>query len=141
MKMILTLILMLATVAGYTAEEKPKSKEVSVDQLKTWIDENFKMIIVDSSSKEQFKGKMIPNSKQLPFDASEATIQEALPAKDAWIIVYCDTADCPTSEQLTKKLEAMGYTHVCVIKNGLQDWIKKGFPTVNKKPQEPVKNP
>jgi rhodanese-related sulfurtransferase len=68
----------------------------------------------------------------LPYNASEKDVQAAIPSKDSLVIVYCSSLACPASKSLADRLVAEGYTNVYKYPEGLQEWMRKGFP-VHKK--------
>lgn len=108
-----------------------QSYHINTEQLRTWYNQNVKMIIIDARSQRAYSGKVLPGSKWISHDSSDAVIQEALPSKNALIIVYCGTPSCPASSKLVEKLKSLGYTNVYEYQNGLQDWLQKGLPTEN----------
>ena len=105
-------------------------KDITVDDLKSWIDEGKKITIVDARGKQYFDGNLLPNAKSILPEATDADIQAALPEKDAVIIVYCSNLQCPAGATLADRLVKMGYTNVYKMPSGISEWMKKGFPTV-----------
>jgi rhodanese-related sulfurtransferase len=105
-------------------------KELSADQLKAWYDEGKKIVVVDARGKKYFDGNLLPNSKSILPEATDAEIQATLPEKDAVIVVYCSNLQCPAGGMLADRLVKMGYTHVYKLPTGIADWMQKGFPTV-----------
>lgn len=104
-------------------------QEIHTDELKAWYDQNKPMVVVDSRSEKFFDGTLLPKAKWLPVDATQAQIQAALPSKNIPVVVYCAGPKCPLSGTLYDRLKSMGYTSVYEYRDGIRDWMKKGFPT------------
>lgn len=103
-------------------------KEVSIDQLKAWYDQKKPMVVLDARSKQYFDGNLLPQAKWLPSDTEEKDITAAIPAKDSLVVVYCAGVGCPASGWLYDKLVGMGYTNVYEFEDGINGWVKNGFP-------------
>jgi rhodanese-related sulfurtransferase len=106
--------------------------EIHTKELKNWYDQNKKMTIVDARSKEYYDGTLISNAIWLPYDASENDLNQALPSKNALLVVYCWSPTCPASKYLVDRLVDKGYTNVYKYPEGLQEWIREGLPTSKK---------
>jgi rhodanese-related sulfurtransferase len=86
--------------------------------------EQFWNVLTD----QYFSGEFIPGSRRVPLDTvgrAAATL-----AKDAAIVVYCTSYDCPQSHLAAQKLEALGFTNVHVYAGGLVEWEQSGLPLV-----------
>lgn len=114
-------------------EEAPHYHEVTTAELKSWIDGKKKLIILDARTKEYDDGNRIPGALFFPYNASNDEIKAKLPAKDADIVIYCTSTACPASKYLADKLVSMGYTHIYKYPEGIQAWMKAGYPVDKKK--------
>lgn len=103
--------------------------QIHADQLKSWYDQKKTMIVLDARSKPYFNGTLLPNAQWLPAESTEKEIQAAIPSKNSQLVVYCAGVNCPASGWLYDKLTSMGYINVYEYHEGLEDWIKKGYPT------------
>lgn len=63
-------------------------------------------------------------------ESSKEEIKSAIPSKDSLIVVYCAGVKCPASGWLYDKLTSLGYTNLYEYHEGLEDWIRKGYPTI-----------
>lgn len=129
---LLTSMLVVAPLAAIKAAPQTEHSEhtaISATQLKAWYDENKPMSVIDARSAKYFEGTLLPNARWLPVESTEKEILAALPSKKSLIVVYCWSSTCPASGWLYDKLMAMGYNNVYEYHEGIQDWIKQGFPT------------
>jgi rhodanese-related sulfurtransferase len=128
----LAVLLVAAPLAAATPQthktEESMHKQIHADQFKSWYDQKKTMIVLDARSKPYFDGTLLPNAKWLPAESSEKEIQAAIPSKNSLVVVYCLGVECPASGWLYDKLTSMGYKNVYEYHEGLEDWIKRGFP-------------
>ena len=94
--------------------------------LKSMLDAQAKVVLVDARSAKWDDGKRIPGAISLTSDASEADIATALPNKDAAIVTYCSSEKCPASATLAERLTALGYGNVVKYPQGIEAWINAG---------------
>ena len=132
--LVLTGTMCVADAQFMKSNEAYSSAEVRTDELKTWVDENKEMILVDARSEQYFDGSLLPSAVWLPYDAPEQVLEQALPSKDSLIVVYCKSDACPASQYMVDRLMDKGYTSVYKYKDGLQDWKEQGLPM--NQPQE-----
>jgi len=110
-----------------------KIKEIDAKELKSWIDSGKDFKLVDARPKKYEEGSLIVGAKFLPYNADEEAITEALPSKDAVVVAYCASSECPASTYLAKHLIKMGYKNVYKYTDGIDDWTEKGYPTTEVK--------
>ncbi len=85
-------------------------------------------IFVDSRSAEAFKEGHIPGSISVPYKAiEEGEIPETvdLLPKDQDLVIYCDGADCHSSQVVYDKLEELGFDKekMKIFSGGWVDWV------------------
>ena len=93
--------------------------KISAEQLKEMLDAGDALTVLDVRSAEEYAQGHIPGAILLPNEQIGAEPPEALPQKDAKIIVYCRSGR--RSAEAAKKLRAMGYTDVRDL-GGLSAW-------------------
>lgn len=125
----------LTTTAPLTAtSEAPVAvahkdrKYVTTQELKSWYDQKKSMVVLDARSKTYFDGRLLPNAIWLPADSSEKKISATIPNKDSVVVVYCSGVRCPASGRLYGRLQSMGYHDIYEFHEGLDGWIRKGYP-------------
>lgn len=87
------------------------------------------MTILDARSGQQFDHMGIPGAKWVPWEATDAAIQSAVPNKNRLVVIYCGNASCGASEVLQDKMASLGYTNLNVYPDGIDAWKAKGYPT------------
>jgi rhodanese-related sulfurtransferase/YHS domain-containing protein len=71
---------------------------------------------------------VIPGATHLPSAAEQAKIEQTVPDKDALIVTYCASLQCPASNKLAGKLRDLGYTNVIEYPYGIKGWTEAGLP-------------
>lgn len=103
---------------------------VNTEVLKSWYEQNIPMTILEARTKCYFDYRLLPNALWLPHNSPEKVILSAIPDKDALVVVYCWSKDCPASNLLAERLTAMGYTQVIEYQEGFKEWEAMGYPII-----------
>jgi rhodanese-related sulfurtransferase len=97
--------------------------EVSVEYVKTQIDNNADMVLVDSRPyKPKYVKGHIPTAISLPdsqFDKLKGNLPED---KSKLLVFYCGGYKCKLSHKSANKTIDLGYTNVKVFSGGYPDW-------------------
>ncbi len=117
---------------------------VSTEELKKWMDEGKKMVIVDTMPfEDSFKKEHVPGAVNFLFpipdmdkwDAketggkSEADYAKLLgPDKNIPIVVYCGFVKCTRSHNGAVWAKKLGYTNVVRYPGGIFAWKGAGYP-------------
>ncbi len=111
-------------------------KIITETELKAWMDQKKKIVILDNRPADEFEKERIPgavrlNSDDLLDDASLA--QKAGLKPDDVIVNYCNGVKCWRSPAVSVLLISLGYKNIHWLRGGLPDWIKKGYDTAEGK--------
>ena len=109
---------------------KAQIVEVSAAQVKADLDAGKKFILLDVRSKEEFDAGHLPNAINISRGLLEFKIGQAIPDKNANIILYCRTG--ARSALATLVLNEMGYTNAKNIAGAFKAWGTAGFPVYNR---------
>ena len=86
-----------------------------------------KVVVVDVRTREEYDGGHIENAVLVPNESIESEMPEALPDKEATLLVYCRSGR--RSKQAAEKLLKLGYQNVYDF-GGVIDWpyelVKEG---------------
>jgi rhodanese-related sulfurtransferase len=87
-------------------------------------------VIVDVLAQDSYAKKHVPGAINVPVESSdfEQRIQQAVPDKDARIIVYCAGLSCQASTDAARRMTELGYRDVADFKAGLEGWRQAGEP-------------
>ncbi len=88
---------------------------------------NRKFIVINALKNDAFADCHIPKSINIPLDQLKQASEQF--DKDAEIIVYCASNECPVSQRAWHLLTNMGFTNVRAYEGGIREWKQKGFPT------------
>lgn len=103
---------------------------IHTDQLKNWYDTGEEMVVLDVRNTKYFSGIMLPDALWVAYNAPDEHIEAVIPTKDSLVVLYCWGPNCPMSDRMAERLLAEGYTNLYKYLDGLQDWIKQGYPTI-----------
>ena len=110
---------------------------VSVEWVKSQLDKDADMILIDSRPKRKKYDKgHLPGAISIP-DSQFAKMTDQLPQDKAKMLVfYCGGFHCPLSHKSAKKAIELGYTNVNVFAAGYPAWKKAygGTETASAKP-------
>ncbi len=110
-------------------EMENKYGHIDAKGLKDLIDTKRSMVTLDARTQEWDDGRRIPGAKSLPFDSDPGTFAQVAPDKDALIIIYCFSHQCPAGNKLAEKMVLKGYAHVLEYAGGIKEWSDEiGYP-------------
>jgi len=122
-------LVLLATLSGCVAEEKPPEKaqyaDITVQQAKEMIDRG-EVFILDVRTQEEYDAGHIKGSTLIPVQELDKRLNEI--PKDRKILVYCRTGH--RSTQASEILVNNGFKEVYNMKGGIEEWIKAGYGVV-----------
>ena len=102
--------------------------QMSRDDLKTRLDADEPVTIVEALPEEYYRQAHLPGALLLPHDQVDELAPSLLPDKAATIVVYCASLPCPNSAIAAERLAELGYTAVFEYAEGKQGWIDAGYP-------------
>jgi rhodanese-related sulfurtransferase len=100
---------------------------ISREDLWAKIDRRDKFTLVETLAEDHFRQGHLPGAINLPPEKVRERASQALPDRNAQIVVYCGSPNCTASEKAAQDLEAQGYTRVQRYVGGKQDWIDAGL--------------
>jgi thiosulfate/3-mercaptopyruvate sulfurtransferase len=114
-------------------------KVVSTEDLKKWIDEKKKMLIIDTMPYEDsYKKEHVPGAMQFEFPIPEVTnlddkTKEAFlkmlgPDKYLPIVIYCGFVKCTRSHNGAMWAVKLGYKNVYRYPGGIKAWKEADYP-------------
>lgn len=109
-------------------EAKKRINEISPQILKSKIDNNEKLIIIDVRETDEWETGKIPNAIHLSKGIIERDIEKIITDNQSNIVVYCSGGyRCAL---VANSLQKMGYTNVLSLDTGLQGWLEAGYSLV-----------
>lgn len=107
----------------------PYAKSISAVILKTWLDENRDILVLDVLPPEHHAARHIPGSRnhcvyEMTFldQLSQAGISQTTP-----IVVASSSHRCLGAQDAADKLLAAGYANVTICQDGLEGWMQAGY--------------
>ena len=115
------------TLEQLVAEAQAQIGHTSAETLKTAIDNNEPVVILDVRDKELYEAEHLPGAISLPRAAIELDIDELVPDQDAHIVTHCGGNTRGSLSAHT--LQIMGYKNASVLTGGFRGWTGAGLPT------------
>lgn len=109
------------------------TKTITREQIKEKLGTQEPMTIIEALPQKYFDAEHLPGALNIPHDEIKARATDALPDKDAFIVVYCASTDCRNSKIATDTLQQMGYTNAFEYVEGKQHWLEANFPVESTK--------
>ena len=115
------------------AEASPSSKgnavigSISRQEILALLRSGEPIVLVEALGPAFFADAHLPGAINLPPAAVQESVDDAIPDRDAHIVVYCSRS-CEMSLDTARRLAALGYTRVEHYAAGKEDWVEAGFP-------------
>ncbi len=93
-------------------------REISAKELKAWMDQKKKFVLVDVREPSEYQINKIPGSKLIPLGAIEERAKELNPGDE--IVLQCHFGG--RSMKAAKALYALGYKNVVNLAGGIDAW-------------------
>jgi rhodanese-related sulfurtransferase len=99
-------------------------KELDVQTLKSYLDENRKIRLLDVRSMEEMSAGMLPNAEKLPLHTLPLRINDL--SREDVCVLYCRSG--ARSAQGVGFLMAQGFDEVYNLRGGIMAWTRMGLP-------------
>ena len=119
---LMTMLLLLFVGCGQAENNHTETAYVTItaEEAKEIMDGEETYTILDVRTQEEYdQGHIGTETLLIPYDEIETQAEEALPDKEAQILVYCRTGR--RSKIAAESLASMGYTNVKEF-GGIEDW-------------------
>ena len=88
------------------------------------------LTVVEVLDPKYYRKFHLPGAINVPLgDDFDERIQQAVPDKNAAVVVYCMDTDCDASPKAAQRMEALGYRQVFDYEAGKVDWQEARLPT------------
>jgi len=101
---------------------------ISTDQLKQFIDQKEKMVLIDARTPAEYQEAHIIGAINIPEKGFEEAKQQLPAEKDALLIFYCNGVKCGKSKKVANIVQPLGYTNILVYREGIPVWEEREFP-------------
>ena len=100
--------------------------------LKGGLGQSDRPLLIDVRTAEDFTGPLghIPDACNIPLDELPARLAELEPSKLRPLTLVCRTHK--RSLTAARRLEQAGFTDVCVLRGGMEQWNREGLAVVRK---------
>jgi rhodanese-related sulfurtransferase len=107
-------------------DAKSRVREADFREIKRRIDARDKIVLVDVREDSEWARGHLPGAVHLGKGIIERDIEQAIPDKDAPLVLYCGGGF--RSALVADNLQKMGYTNVISMDGGWRGWTTAGYP-------------
>ena len=101
-------------------------REIDVHELKSKMDNKENFVFIDCREQAEWDEAHIPGATLLPLSTFQETYAEALPNKNASIVIQCRSGK--RSMNACMFLLSQGYTDLINLEGGIVAWNEAGYP-------------
>lgn len=101
---------------------------ISTDQLKRFIDQKEKMVLIDARTPEEYKEAHIVGAVNIPEKGFEQAVKQLPPDKKSLLVFYCNGTKCGKSRRVATKVGPLGYTTILIYSEGIPVWEERNLP-------------
>ncbi len=103
-------------------------QSITADQLKTRQNQGERLTLINTLSEDNFESTKIPGSINIPLekDDFEQRVKQTIGGKNQPVVVYCASAECPSSTKAAERLESAGFSEVMDFEGGAKEWQEQG---------------
>jgi rhodanese-related sulfurtransferase len=108
-------------------EAKSRIKEVSISQLKNWMDPGQKLMLIDVREDNEWQAGHAAAAAHIGRGTLEREIEKAVPDKAQRVVLYCHSG--ARSALAADTLQKLGYTNVFSLAGGYSGYQDAGLPS------------
>src|SRR5687768_12173089 len=101
-------------------------RSITPSQLKAMIHDGAELALLDVREAGEFGESHLLFATPLPYSRLELDIGALVPRKSARIVL-CDDGRSGVGARAAKRLQALGYSDVCVLEGGTRGWAAAGY--------------
>jgi rhodanese-related sulfurtransferase len=136
MKSITRTSLMIATLAGWLvsppltrADHLRKVNVVDATELKIWVDDDRKILLIDSRVVSEYRAAHIPTSINVPANTMDQNRGKFPSDLNHVLVFYCNGwPECKKSHDASATAVRWGYRRVYWFRDGLPAWQARHYP-------------
>ena len=103
--------------------------KMPVEKIEKMIDHGDEFVLIDSRPKDEYIKSHLPTSISIPACQLKKHAELLPEDKDQLLVFYCGGVACGMSSIASATAARFGYTNIKVMADGVDGWLKAGFPT------------
>ncbi len=104
---------------------KSEIQETTPEEVRRRLESGDKLRVLDVREPDEVQHGVVPGAKHVSRAHFESRVEDALPEKDAEVVVYCGSG--VRSAFATKTLHELGYENVVTMAGGFTRWKDLGY--------------
>ena len=122
------IVLFALTSAVCLQAAETKFQVITTDELKTMLDKNAAMTVIDARNPEEYQEVHIKGAINIPEKKFSENAGQLPADKGARLVFYCNGVKCGKSKKAAQKASELGYTTILIYAEGMPVWEEKGLP-------------
>lgn len=110
---------------GEQVFEREGIREITPNELKAWMNQGRKMVLVDTRTPEEHAASTIPGSRSMPGGELAMRVPSLVDSPDTPVVVHC--AGRTRGIIGARTLARVGVQNVYYLKNGTMGWVLAGL--------------
>lgn len=99
---------------------------VDAPTLKGWLHDGAEIALLDVREHGQYGEAHLFYGVPLPYSRLEADIERLAPRRSVRVVLY-DDGESGVAQRAARRAEALGYTNVHVLQDGVAGWLRGGY--------------
>ena len=97
---------------------------IDAQTLRQWQTDHRSFLLLNVLSPDAFEKDHIPESVNVPVNATDfvAQVERLAGDKARAVVTYCASMECDASTRAARNLEAAGFKDVTDFKGGMKEW-------------------
>ncbi len=116
----------MASYRDLLKQTKSEIHEIDVTEASVFARSDHPPVFVDVRETSEWDEGHIPGAVHVPRGNLESRIEQAVPDRDATVVLYCTSG--ARSAFAAKTLGELGYSNVSSLAGGFSEWKRVGFP-------------
>jgi len=126
-------VLFNLTLLSYVRGGVSGANQVSALEMPA-LQRGGKSVVIDVNKPELYAMSHIPSALNIPLEDIDENNTQLLKNKDKTVILSCQSGS--RSQNAAKKLVALGFSNVNILRGGLMAWAKENLPTESTKTEK-----
>jgi sulfur-carrier protein adenylyltransferase/sulfurtransferase len=115
----------MPTYREILSQVKSEIDEIGVTDAQALLDVDGPPVFIDVRETDEWTEGHIPGAIHVPRGNLESRIEQAVPSKDAQVVLYCASGN--RSAFAARTLEELGYGNVASLAGGFAEWKRSGY--------------
>lgn len=129
LRLIFSALITVSTLFLTGCNASAAAPSVTLEDMRVGLD-NPKIVVIDIREPSEHALGVAKGARLVPMgQVSKRLAELPQPTSDQTLLVVCNTQN--RSSKVVEQLRAQGFTNASYVKDGMSQWMARGWPTVN----------